>query len=147
MVKKKKDYSVVGMLGILIGGFLLGMVFQDIYGNWTFVFPSEVENLSDVELASKEYTKNVSEFYNYTLANIHKRLSESELRENGGVCWHYADYYVKLASFDGFKAKKLIFPTSNNSSHAVTAIANKEGYCILSNDLILGCGKFGNGET
>lgn len=142
MVKKKNNKSLA-IFGLILGGFLLGMVFQDLYGNWTFVFPSEKENNTSVVMASKEYVKNVSEFYNYNLDNIMKKLSEQELRDSGGVCWHYADYYVKLASYDGFKAKKLIFPTSNNSSHAVTSVANENGYCILSNDMILGCGKFG----
>jgi hypothetical protein len=133
-------WSITLMLGILLGELSM-MLVMEIDLNKPFSMESNsVIHPSD---KAKEYVDQVNEHYNYNIDNLYTRLTDDELKEQGGVCWHYADYYVKMASKDSLYAERVDFTFNKGESHAVTIISNEIGYCVLSNNLIVGCSDFG----
>jgi len=68
-------------------------------------------------------------FFNYNLTNNPENFEE--LKENGGVCRHYANLYLELAEKLGFNTKYVVFAFTSDSLHGMALISNHEGYCIL----------------
>ena len=84
-------------------------------------------------------------FYNYNLTNRKKDLTETELKEIGGVCWHYARWYQNKMSGLGFYAKTVSFDLDNESSHMIAIASTVDTYCILDQSNV-GCFKVGNSK-
>lgn len=70
-------------------------------------------------------------FYKYNFTNVGKIMSFEELKEKGGVCSHYADWYAEQANQKGFFTKEITIDVNESASHVFTVISNSEGYCIL----------------
>lgn len=80
---------------------------------------------------SKCLRDEVATWYSYNYSNIHHNLTEEQLKEQGGVCWQYADYYSSKAASMGYYTQNVIIRSSNHSRHEFSVISNEEGYCIL----------------
>ena len=113
---------------------------------------------NDIFFISECLNKELKRFYYYNYSNINKKLSLQELKEQGGVCLHYANWYkeqfISLGAKD-ITGKRLLkekeiynyyvetveFSTNNMTSHMVTIVSNDDGYCLL--DMInMNCLKF-----
>jgi hypothetical protein len=88
-------------------------------------------------------------FYFYNISNTEKELTDEELKNSGGVCRHYADWYrnrfISLGaelSEEGdiyyfeknsskFYVKEIIIPMTNDSSHVFTVVSSSKGWCAL----------------
>jgi len=97
---------------------------------------NKITNYSNCNNLSLEDTadcinKDMSSWFVYNHSQVGKELSLEEFKQQGGVCSHASDYSYKLGRELGFESTRLIFKTSNNQSHVITAIANKEGYCLI----------------
>lgn len=112
---------------IIIFGFLL-------YQNEDSQILSEINNNCsglDLFMTSKCLQNDVSEWYKYNISNIKKELSLEKLKIEGGVCNHYADWYLEQVKNLNLYSKKIIFDTDNETAHAIVIISSKEGYCVL----------------
>ena len=119
------------------------------------------ENLScegkDIFETSNCLKNELSEFFNYNISNKGKDLNLSQLKEQGGVCRHYADYYMDNFLKLGARAINLkqyykedtppyyvsefVFPVTNKTSHVITIVSNEDGWCSLD-QLEVKCWKF-----
>lgn len=90
----------------------------------------------------------LNKFFKYNVSNTGKNLTLKELKEQGGVCKHYSQFYTdNLISLGGklvedsdfyksnnsypFYVEQVKIPTDNESSHIFTIVANKQYICIL----------------
>lgn len=89
--------------------------------------------------------ENLSEFWKYNISNIRKDLSDEELKEEGGVCWQYSDWYVEQAKSRGLMGKKIEFWGSEDIGHAIAIVYDKEisQYCILDQMTTPKCTRMG----
>lgn len=89
--------------------------------------------------------KEVKTFFYYNESNIGKEITEKELKEQGGVCKHYAEWYIKRAKEQGLFGKPIIFFGTERIGHEVALIwnANLTEYCILDQDKLIGCNLLG----
>lgn len=144
MVKAIQILTGVGISLIIVIAFLAGYM----HNFYDFSHFSNRElTKTPVRLASANYSNQVFGFYNYNINNRYEYLTDEELKEQGGVCRHYADWYVKQATKDGFNAKRLSFPVDEDGGHSIAVIANSGGYCILDSTTVIGCGDFANREN
>lgn len=79
----------------------------------------------------KEYVGYTKTFYKYNASNRNATLTFEQLKEQGGVCWQYAEYYVALGLQDNYTATTFIFNVDPINAHEVAMIANSDGYCII----------------
>lgn len=109
------------------------------YTHSTFLSNPLIQKSYDESFNCNMDLKNTSEclntklltFFKYNISNINKQLTLDELKEQGGVCWQYADWYISQINKSMFYTEILRFPTGNGSGHAVALMSNEEGYCIL----------------
>jgi hypothetical protein len=122
-------------LMFIVAGFILGNVVT-VYSNLNFIPKSMTSsnhtNCSDMGLVdTAACLKNqVSAFYYYNISNVGKDLTEEELKQQGGVCKHYAEWYSNQAQNLGFYTKEIVFSVGD-LNHEVALISNNEGYCVL----------------
>jgi len=149
-------YTIIGIF--LFSFFLYGYVMGERYGysfeNNNPIKSSEVlnnkcSNLSSLEATSKCLVKELSEFYNYNESNSYlywnngrpKIEDWDKIKEEGGVCWHYAEWYVMRAKELGFIGGMIIVDYEP-ISHAIALLTNnKDEYCVIDQRSLVGCGK------
>lgn len=90
-------------------------------------------NCQDLNLSAtaKCLNNEVNSFFIYNISNLNNELSDEQLKTEGGVCYHYANYYNKRASELGFNTKYVSIDTANKISHAFSVISDGTGYCIM----------------
>lgn len=104
-------------------------------------------NCSGDLLTSSNCLQNqIRSIYKYNISNVGKNLSFSELVASGGVCQHYAELYSSMAKKLGFYSINPImqvYVNKNNSPvrHEIAIISDYEGFCVFSNDNVVGCQK------
>jgi len=103
--------------------------------------PESLVKLS-LEQTVYELRDELEGWYNYNLTNKGKTLSEEELKELGGVCKHYSEWYTSESKKKGFQAIDVIINTGNRT-HMFSVISDHTGYCIADQTRVkcLGLGK------
>jgi hypothetical protein len=127
---------LIFLMGILciIMGVLLTFLYQAPYVH-NILFGNMEENESyclnntDINIATNCLRRELSSFYNYNLSNQNKTLSLDELKAEGGVCWHYAEWYRDNALALGFDAKAVLIKMGDKY-HKVAILSDKDTYCI-----------------
>ncbi len=110
---------------------------------------SEIEvktNMSTSEVAMYLYDE-VGRFYNYNISNANNKLTINELKTQGGVCRHYATYYVERAKEMGFMGQTVSFWGNNKSQgHMISLIYDDKlkEYCILDQSFYPRCFELGS---
>lgn len=99
----------------------------------------EEEIHSQLYWAVLGYVEEVNKYYNYNEDNKGKSLSIEELKEQGGVCWHYDKWYKEMAKEDGFISRSREVNLFTNGRHVYTEISSQKGFCIVSNNELVGC--------
>lgn len=111
------------------------------------------QDCSDLNMVdtAKCLNKELKEFYNYNLSNTYlywnkgkpKIKDWNRIKEEGGVCWHYAEWYVINAKELGFHGERIVVDYDlNDFDHAIALITNnKDEYCLLDQTKLIGCGK------
>ena len=87
----------------------------------------------------------VAPFYKYNMSMLNKNfgLDLDVLKKEGAVCWGWAELYSRMAREAGFRSEVLDFQNGNKNRHAVAIIIdNESNYCILDQDVIVGCRYF-----
>jgi len=125
---------------VLLCFYLLGIVTSP--GIYPFLEDSYIngkiqQDSTDVVEFSGKLNSELKTFYNYNLSNIDAEFTEEELKEHGGVCWHYSEWYVEHAKAAGFKAKTIIL-VGSPFSHEVALIwdNNLTAYCLLDQEIL-----------
>ena len=123
--------------------FALGWV-GNMYYHENLVGMSGIGNESDLFGYSRKLSNEVYGFWKWNMSNIGNDLTIEELKEEGGVCWHYADYYFnKIVNETDFYVKKVRIKSNETISHEFTVVSNEEGYCVLD-QIRNWCFKFGD---
>jgi hypothetical protein len=144
-------FILVGCIGILIN---LSMGY-----NQTSILKQTNynSNCSNLSLSDTSYClrDELSKFWFYNISNKAKYLTLEELKSQGGVCQHAADWYSdmfvgakvynnpnKEDNSPKFYVKEVDFLLDNQTGHILTIASNPEGYCILD-QLNINCVELG----
>lgn len=126
---KNKITIALCILSILISSMILVITL-----NYKDTPISEIKTFNCSNLTIEETAKclssEVSEWYFYNISNWKKDITEEQLKTEGGVCYHYSNWYSKQAESLGFISQEVHVDTVN-SSHKFDIISNDDGYCVL----------------
>lgn len=130
-MKNESLYMIIGVLLFVIG-YLSAMFVYNLPSNTNLT--SEVKDNCDnisLFLTADCLNNQVKSFFKYNITNINKEMNLSELKELGGVCWHYSQYYYDNINSNKFYKKMISMDIDEKSAHMVTLISDETGYCIL----------------
>jgi len=88
----------------------------------------------------------LKEFFVYNESNYKKSLTLEQLKTEGGVCWHYSNWYAKKAKQEGFSAKEIILDTGEYT-HQIAIVSDDRVYCILDQTFKPVCHKLSLGGS
>lgn len=136
---------MVGTVGVFMVGLWYGS------GEISLQSFSEPDNNGCVNLSLKEtafcLNNELKEFYYYNITNWKQDITLDELKIEGGVCWHYAKWYIGRAKSLGFDAEEVIFGISDKYSHSIAIMSTnggdgkERGYCVLDQNFKPNCYK------
>jgi len=72
----------------------------------------------------------LSQFYKYNITNYAKTISEKQLKEQGGACVQFSEWYIKKAKSLNYIAETIDIDMEK-SKHEIAIISDNTGYCIL----------------
>lgn len=153
---------ILVVLGMVLGVSLIFM-FRGVprERNYIFLDNVSVESEEKVKSGLKEsmdlLEEEIKEIYKYNSTDDNTNLSEEELKERGGDCKDWAEYWIKKLNEKGFyaeynkvflykeetKGSKTLREVFNygedkakyiNHYHAYISIGSKNEWCIASND-------------
>lgn len=95
------------------------------------IIPSNDTECKNLNLFNTSYClrDNLREWFNYNISNVGKNLTLDELKQEGGVCQHYAEWYSAQMKSLGFHTQEIIIDT-DGTLHEFTIASNYEGYCL-----------------
>lgn len=138
MKRKNKDY-LLGILDftlIILSVILLILVTPLILG----YFSNEVNDIQDVSDAclnidlldaSECAVEITSRFYKYNIDNLGKDLDFQTLKEEGGVCSSWSDYYNEVGKNLGYNTENVVIHMFDNVYHEFNVWSNEDSYCVL----------------
>jgi len=85
----------------------------------------------DLEDSSKCVLNITKDFYKYNLENEGKKLDFQTLKDEGGVCSSWSEYYSDIGSGLGFNTKNVIIKTQDDLYHEFSVWSSEKGYCVL----------------
>jgi hypothetical protein len=132
-----EDYLLLGMLFITI---CLGWVLHMAYLNIQEVgyFRVMDNNMTDLQSDVYELQYNFTSWYSYNSSNIKKDLTESKLKEQGGVCWHASDWYIKRLKNLGYNTASVYIQINKTMGHEFTVASDTFGnLCVLDQSRVL----------
>lgn len=92
-------------------------------------------NEDDIFLDAHCINEYVKSFYKYNISNSGKDLSFEELKEVGGVCSHWSEYFCSVGNSLGYYTSTPDFKTRIEGDyliyHQVCIWSNSQGYIIL----------------
>lgn len=139
----KQEYIIFGLLIIL--SFLVGLLVSDYTTkSTTNKLYEKNQNCSNLDLVNTSYCLNeeMNTFFKYNISNKGKDLNLSELKQEGGVCYHASKFYVDNAKELGYNSQIINFWDNNKSiGHSIALVYdnNLDNYCILDQKEIVGC--------
>ncbi len=71
------------------------------------------------------------EFYQYNLDNIGRELDFQTLKDQGGVCSSWSDYYNQIGEKLGYNTEEVIVKTEEGLYHQFSVWSNQEKYCVI----------------
>jgi len=138
MKRKDKDYILVilDFTAIILSVIILILITPVILG----YFSDEANDIMDVSNAcldmdildaSECATEITSRFYKYNEDNLGKELDFQTLKEEGGVCSSWSDYYGEVGENLGYNTRNVLIHISGNLYHEFNVWSNEDGYCVL----------------
>ena len=91
-------------------------------------------NLNDTVSVAYCLNQEFSSFFVYNISNAKKRLNETMLELEGGVCTHAAEWYKAKLESMGFRAVKVGVYVNETVGHTYTRLEAKDAYCSLDQD-------------
>jgi len=126
--------SVIILYGIALFllGTVCGMLVIQNYGEY-FTYYSETNNSINYNVkdeVNKIYNETVGVF-KYNISNAHKELNNSQLILEGGVCWHWTDWYLQKALEKNLSGIKIDYWINDTVGHELGLIYDRDEYCIV----------------
>lgn len=126
-----------------------GLIFIFVYSSNTEKpekFPEDCSNLTLVKTAQC-LNLQVKSFYVYNKSNQYVNMTEEKLKNEGGTCWAWADYYAEHAEELGFYTEKPVIKIYKNTSgkliyHEFAVISDYSSYCVIDQNSVVGCFNF-----
>lgn len=133
-----EDYILlISLLGVFICGISIGYIYEHYELSEAIgMFKEKKINESSLADTSELLRDELMVFYNYNLTNIDKKLNQSELEEEGGVCWHYAQWYKKQLLDRSFYAILVDVNINETMKHEFTIASNKNEICLLDQMMV-----------
>ena len=134
----KVTEDIVILIALICLSATIGFVGNNLYTNWNIhpiLSNAEYSTCNNLSLSetSNCLKNDLNEWYFYNLSNMDKELSISQLKESGGVCTHFSNWYKDNYINLGFNAK-LIDLSSDDIRHefviAWTKNLSNGEYCI-----------------
>jgi len=125
--------------GVVIGMIITSLILLGVFW-WVEIRPyqSTYEGLGmdnclnlSIEDAAKCARDKTEPFFKYNITNIDTDLSLQQLKDWGGVCWHWANYYCDIGDELGYYTYQPIFTYSEDSRHQICIWSGGDGYVIL----------------
>ena len=148
---------------VMICMFILGIAVTELINSFDIKSKVEKVNYGDCQgmnLINTSYCLNneLNSFYKVNYSNTGKDLSLDQLKEWGGTCKNFADFYLNRLIELGAKNKdcgdtnvekndskfyvtECDIMTDNQTSHAIILLSNNESWCMFCNDK-LNCGDY-----
>lgn len=123
---------------LLILFFLLGHISEDYLTERMISYkPEETpcsQSFKNLDAAADCLNEELKTFYNYNAENVGKKLlSLKELKEEGGVCYHYAHWYCDMAEELGYHCKTASFSVGEYG-HKIAIVSDDTSYCVMDQD-------------
>ncbi len=129
-------------MDLIDGGIIIGLtiilvlsgaiIYMNFFSYNEFSIPDyECIKDTDAEQAVNCLHANLMTFFNYNYSNYKTHLTFEELKERGGVCWHYTKWYIESAKKLGYKAKEINIKLTDDVGHVFAVINDKYTYCIV----------------
>lgn len=151
-----KDYTTILILIIILSSMIFGFCISSLINiqkeeHPLRLFPSE-NNCSSLSIIPRVQClrDELSSFYKYNISNANKTLSIEQLKTEGGVCDHYAKWYIsQFNDSDTYTQEIDMLVGYENTTefgyaligHSIAIVSNLEGYCILD-QLSVRCKEF-----
>jgi hypothetical protein len=133
---------------IVVSSFSLGFMFKPLYEDILSPRFTSYKVMEDMDARTETFRmwNELKEFWYFNESNIRNKLTQEELKEEGGVCWHYSDWYVEEAKKKGLMGKKIEFWGSGEVGHSVAIIYDKDidQYCLVDQTSTPKCNKLEN---
>lgn len=86
---------------------------------------------TDIFEASTCVVDVTNEFYKYNIDNVGKDLDFQTLKEQGGVCSSWSNYYDQIGKRLGYNTEEVIVQAEEGLFHQFSVWSNKDRYCVL----------------
>jgi len=86
---------------------------------------------TDIVDASRCVVGVTNQFYKYNIDNIGKELDFQTLKNDGGVCESWSNYYDEIGRKLGYNTEEIIIKTSEDLYHQFSIWSNEDKYCII----------------
>ena len=146
MENKEKQKYVIGVIDAsIIILFILLLVFTVPFAKG-YIDQKKTESIESIANSCSEknlldsaecVTELTKQFYKYNWDNLDKELDFQNLKEQGGVCTSWSDYYNKIGQSLGFYTENIIIQVDDGLSHEFNVWSNKDQYCILDQTEII----------
>mgnify|MGYP001582613648 CR=1 FL=1 len=135
-----KDKDILKLLNLLLVVLILVLIILVTpiilakFNNYNISDINDIANScrdKSIEDAGSCTVKITSGFYKYNIENVGRDLTFSELKEEGGVCSSWSEYYTEIGKNLGYNAENVIIPISGNTYHEFSVWSNEEAYCVF----------------
>lgn len=73
----------------------------------------------------------IRKFFKYNLSNRWRNMTFDELKEEGGICWQWAQLYQEIGLRLNFYATTKVIYKNSTTTHMITIWSNDDGYCVI----------------
>lgn len=95
----------------------------------------------DLMMTSECLRKQIMQFFKFNITNIdlyrsgkaiwQEKIDWDVIKEQGGVCWHYARWYYDRAKELNLSATLPYIKNNETTAHMVAIISDDDEYCLL----------------
>jgi hypothetical protein len=136
-IERENNRIVLVVLLVLLTFFLTFFIFS-----WFDILEKEKNQISaiycpqgDIFETADCINEYVLTFYKYNISNYNKNLTFSELKKQGGVCTHWAEFYCSIGNSSGYYTQIITFKTEERGRywiyHDVCIWSNSQGYILF----------------
>lgn len=147
--------NALGLIILVVGGFILGNLIplQDItskimHKQMPMSEQQIIDDCSGLDYRDTSYclVSYIKPIYNFTETQDMFELDLDDLKRVGGDCKNWNDLYKKLGIGTGLKANTFSFYHDINEGHRIAIIHSDEGYCVVDQESVVGCFRYGSRE-
>ena len=134
MIEDNKTIAWLVFCSILIGIGLTILMYQAmpyLSNRMDFSNNTLCAHLNNTVLTAYCLNDKLNSFFIYNMSNVGKALTEDQLKEEGGVCSHFARWYRDHLTALGLNAKEVDIDVNKTSGHVIAMVEEEDAYCVL----------------